>query len=90
VRTILRSRSWLAAQNGGRLQAGEQLQLVRIQGLQSYLQSSDGKQSNGREGEKDHKIFWMAKTEALISAVESRCIRAIERARGGAGRFGFQ
>ncbi len=51
VRTILRSRSWLAAQNGGRWQAGEQLQVVRIQGLQSYLQSSDGKQSNGREGE---------------------------------------
>jgi len=42
------------------------------------------------KGKKDHKIFWLAKTGALISAVESRCIRAIERARGGAGRFGFQ
>jgi hypothetical protein len=32
----------------------------------------------------------MANTEALISAVESRCICAIERAPGGAGWFGFQ
>jgi hypothetical protein len=34
-------------------------------------------------------MFWMAKTEALISAVERRCIRAIERAGGGAGRLDY-
>ncbi len=59
VRTILRSRSWLAAQNGGRRQAGEQLQLVRIQGLQSYLQSSDGKHSfkRKRSGEASRDVL---------------------------------
>jgi hypothetical protein len=50
----------------------------------------ENRASNGREVGKHHEMFWMAKTEALISAVERRCIRAIERARGGAGRFGFQ
>jgi hypothetical protein len=50
----------------------------------------ENRASDGREGGKHHKIFWMAKTEALISAVERRYIRAIERARGGAARFGLQ
>jgi hypothetical protein len=46
----------------------------------------EGRDLNRRE----EKIFRMANTEALISAVESRCICAIERAPGGAGWFGFQ
>jgi hypothetical protein len=49
----------------------------------------ENRASNGREVGKHHEMFWMAQTEALISAVERRCIPAIERARGGAGRFGF-
>jgi hypothetical protein len=44
----------------------------------------EGRHVNGREDILD------GNTEALISAVESRRIRAIERARGGAGWFGFQ
>jgi hypothetical protein len=44
----------------------------------------EGRDINGREDILD------GNTEALISAVESRRIRAIERARGGAGCFGFQ
>jgi hypothetical protein len=40
----------------------------------------ENRASNGREVGKHHEMFWMAKTEALISAVERRCIRAIERA----------
>jgi len=50
----------------------------------------ENRASNRREVGKHHEMFWMAKTEALISAVERRCIRAIERARSGAGRDGFQ
>jgi len=50
----------------------------------------ENRASNRREVGKHHDIFWMVQTEALISAVERRCIRAIERARGGAGWFGFQ
>jgi hypothetical protein len=44
----------------------------------------EGRDINGREDILD------SNTEALISAVESRRIRAIERARGGDGWFGFQ
>jgi hypothetical protein len=51
------------------------------------LHNSDGRQRFQRKRRKD---ILDGNTEALISAVESRCIRAIERARGGAGWFGFQ
>jgi len=44
----------------------------------------EGRDINGREDILD------GNTKALISAVESRRIRAIECARGGAGWFGFQ
>ncbi len=44
----------------------------------------EGRDINGREDILD------GNKEALISAVESRCMSAIERARGGAGGFGFQ
>ncbi len=55
-------------------------------GARSRLHNSDGRQRFQRKRRKD---ILDGNTEALISAVESRCIRAIERARGGAGWFGF-
>jgi len=70
-------------QHEGRWQAWEQLQLVRVPGF-GYTIAMEGRDINGREDILDGNI------EALISAVESRRIRAIERARGGAGWFGFQ
>ncbi len=56
---------------------------MRVPGL-GYTIAMEGRDINGREDILD------GNTEALISAVESRRIRAIERARGGAGWFGFQ
>ncbi len=51
------------------------------------LHNTDGRQRFQRKSRKD---ILDGNTEALIPAVESRCIRAIERALGGAGWFGFQ
>jgi hypothetical protein len=56
-------------------------------GAKPRLHNSDGRQ---RFEQKRRKDIPDGNTEALISAVESRCICAIERALGGAGWFGFQ
>jgi len=56
-------------------------------GARPRLHNSDGRQRFQR---KSRKVILDGNTGALISAVESRCIRAIERALGGAGWFGFQ
>jgi hypothetical protein len=83
-------------QHGGRWQAWEQLQSVRVAGMRTtsisagarpLLHNTDGRQRFQRKSRKD---IVDGNTEPLISAVESRCIRAIERALGGAGWFGFQ
>jgi len=51
------------------------------------LHNSDARQ---RFQWKRRKDILDGNKEALTSVVKSRCIRAIERARGGAGWFGFQ
>jgi len=56
-------------------------------GGRPQLRNSDGRQRFQRKSRKD---ILDCNTGVLISAVESRCIRAIERALGGAGWFGLQ
>jgi len=56
-------------------------------GARPRLHNSDGRQRFQRKSRKD---ILDGNTGALISAVESKCIRAIERALGGADWFGFQ
>ncbi len=57
-------------------------------GARPRLHNSDGRQRHQRKRRREDILD--GNKEALISAVESRCIRAIERARGGAVWFGFQ
>jgi len=56
-------------------------------GARPGIHNRDGRQRFQRKRRKD---ILDGNIETLISAVESRCIRAIERALGGAGWFGFQ
>ena len=57
-------------------------------GARPRLHNSDGRQRHQRKRRREDILD--GNKEALISAVESRCICAIERALGGAGWFGFQ
>jgi hypothetical protein len=57
-------------------------------GARPRLHNSDGRQRHQRKRRREDILD--GNKEALISAVESRCIRAIERARGGAGWFEIQ
>jgi len=52
------------------------------------LHNSDGRQRDQPKRRREDILD--GNKEELISAVESKCIRAIERARDGAGWFGFQ
>jgi hypothetical protein len=52
------------------------------------LHNSDGRQRDQQKRRREDILD--GNKEELISAVESKCIRAIERARDGAGWFGFQ
>jgi hypothetical protein len=57
-------------------------------GARPRLHNSDGRQRHQRKRRREDILD--GNKEALFSAVESTCIRVIERARGAAGRFGFQ